>query len=299
MAVHVVMGEQSFALEPGETVLDGLLRSGVDVPHACKAGACQACRLQSVSGETFLACQTRPDEDLAVRTPDDFVDATIDSLSLLSPSVLEVRLRTPKEFQFHAGQFVTVIRTEDGLARSYSIANCPSPSHEITLHVRRVAGGQMSSWLFDHAAPGQPVRVRGPAGRCFYVPPTEREPQPLLLAGTGTGLAPLYGILKDALTYGHAAPIHLFHGVRNQDGWYLRDELSGLSHVFPRLQYVPVLTDGSLWDSIEGMLPEDLSGWRAYLCGNPAAVEELQEQVFLAGVASSDIFADAFVPASR
>lgn len=80
---------------------------------------------------------------------------------------------------------------------------------------------------------------------------------------------------------------------------YLRAELSGLSQVFPRLQYVPVLTDGSLWDSIEDMLPEDLSGWRAYLCGNPAAVEELQQQVFLAGVASSDIFADAFMPASR
>ena len=34
---------QWYPLEPQESVLEGLLRQGVSVPHACKAGVCQSC----------------------------------------------------------------------------------------------------------------------------------------------------------------------------------------------------------------------------------------------------------------
>jgi CDP-4-dehydro-6-deoxyglucose reductase len=41
-----------------------------------------------------------------------------------------------------------------------------------------------------------------------------------------------------------------------------------------------------------------LSGWRAYVCGDPAIVHSLKKKLFLAGAASKDIYADAFVPAA-
>ncbi|MFP2932974.1 2Fe-2S iron-sulfur cluster-binding protein [Pyxidicoccus sp. 3LG] len=39
-----------YPLEPGESVLDGLLRQGVSVPNSCRAGACQSCLMKAVGG---------------------------------------------------------------------------------------------------------------------------------------------------------------------------------------------------------------------------------------------------------
>ena len=84
----------------------------------------------------------------------------------------------------------------------------------------------MSGWFHDDAHIGERVSVLGPSGDCFYVP--GKEEQPLLLVGTGTGLAPLYGILRDALRHGHRGPIHLFHGALHKGGLYLVEELRRL-----------------------------------------------------------------------
>src|ERR1019366_6954129 len=123
--------------------------------------------------------------------------------------------------EYRAGQFVSLFR-EDGLARSYSLASLPGEG-ALELHVRKIPGGAMSGWLYsqalhsqalhsqslDRAQPGAqsgvPVWIQGPSGNCFYVP--GKADEPLLLAGAGTGLAPLYGIARDALQQGHSGPI--------------------------------------------------------------------------------------------
>ena len=49
-----------------------------------------------------------------------------------------------------------------------------------------------------------------------------------MLAGAGTGLAPLYGIARDALAQGHTGPVWLFHGGVDLRGLYLAEELKAL-----------------------------------------------------------------------
>ena len=41
-----------------------------------------------------------------------------------------------------------------------------------------------------------------------------------------------------------------------------------------------------------------LSGWRGYICGDPAIVKLLKKKLFLSGMASRDIYSDAFLPAA-
>jgi NAD(P)H-flavin reductase len=146
------------------------------------------------------------------------------------------------------------------------------------------------------------VALQGPSGDCFYVP--GREDQPLLLAGTGTGLAPLYGILRDALARGHRGPIHLFHGALNPAGLYLREELTAIAGAHGNVRYTPAVLDAAGERGVEtGPIDKviaqwypDLDGWRAFVCGDPALVQSLRKKLFLSGVASGDIYADAFVP---
>lgn len=135
-------------------------------------------------------------------------------------------------------------------------------------------------------------RCRSSSRATAYVP--GREQQPLLLAGTGTGLAPLYGIARDALAAGHHGPIHLVHGVPSRR-LYLRPELLALADEHANFTYTAsVLDEDGPMDKAMLARHPSLKGWRAYVCGDPAIVQRMRKTLFLAGAALNDIHADAF-----
>ena len=313
---------RKYSLAEQESVLDALLRNGVKAAHSCKAGSCGSCMMRATHGDLpvksqsglkdswkvqryFLSCVCRPEADLGVTKvgADAQLGAIITALELLSPDVLRVRLRCDGDISFRAGQYVTIVQ-DCGLARSYSIANLPDEG-ELELHVRKIAAGKMSGWFHGEARVGDRVSVLGPSGECFYVPGSPE--QPLLLAGTGTGLAPLYGILRDALRHGHRGPIHLFHGALHTGGLYLVDELRRLAGLHAHVEYTPAVLNGERSDALEvGSIDQvvlkrfpKLSGWRGYVCGDPTLVQMLKKKLFLCGMASRDIYADAFLPAAQ
>ena len=190
-------------------------------------------------------------------------------------------------------------------SRNYSLASVPSLDDDLMMHVRRVPGGQVSGWIFDQVQAGDTVTISEAFGDCFYVP--GRSEQNLLLLGTGCGLAPLYGIARDALNSGHRGRIHLYHGSRDACGLYLVKELDAYAAAHPNFRYRPCISEGpsaeGYWAGtpLQAALDEtpDLGGWRVYLCGNPQMVEAARMQTFLAGAGSSEIFADPFLPSGN
>jgi CDP-4-dehydro-6-deoxyglucose reductase, E3 len=303
----------------GQTVLDALLAAGEEVPFGCRAGACGACIVRATSGDVppeaqaglrdawkargcFHSCMCRPRGDLVVEALDDAmrVPAVIEARAALSPSVARVLVRLSAPLEATAGQYVTLHR--GGVGRSFSIARLHG-DNTIELHVRRSPGGKMSPYLVDEALPGDEIVVQGPLGYCVYTP--GRPEQPLLLAGTGTGLAPLWGVLHDALAAGHTGPIHLFHGAVDPAGLYLVDELRALAAAHPQIRYVPTVLRDALAgmeqgpiDGVVARLVPRAAGMRAYVCGAPDVVQLLKKKLFLAGVPLKDILSDTFVPAA-
>lgn len=329
---RVIFAERTHEVAPGTTVLDALLADGVALPHACRAGACGACVVRVRSGPIppgaqvglppgwiargcVYACQCRPEADLAIEAPGAGLRAAgeIARVEPLSASVARVLVRIPASFETMRGQYVTLERR--GVARSFSIADrrkLDDADAELELHVRRIPGGALSPYLCDEAQPGDPVSVTGPFGSCVYAGTSPDAP--LLLAATGTGLAPLWGILHDALAAGHRAPIWLFHGAVDASGLYLRDELGALAARHPQLRYVasvlragaddatgdasdPTLEVGPLDAVLLGHVPST-RGMRAFVCGAPDVVQLTKKKIFLAGAATRDISSDAFLPAA-
>jgi NAD(P)H-flavin reductase/ferredoxin len=309
---------------PGESVLDCLLRAGYPVPNSCRAGACRSCLLRAVKGTPppasqaglrasfrergdFLACQAVPEGDLEVAKAEDAyvrVGARVESIMPLSPTVLDVRLKPDGEFPCRAGQFLNLIRPEDNLTRSYSIAAIDVDGI-LSLHVRIMPEGRMSRWLADVARPGTRAEILGPDGECHYVP--GHPGQELILAGTGTGLAPLFGILHDALRHGHAGPIRIFHGALTPAGLYHVETLRTIAGQYENVSYYPCVLNGDGADASHEIGPLDSTiarivseakGHRAFLCGDPAMVRLLRRKLFLSGVAMADIHADSFLPAA-
>lgn len=313
-------------VRPGEVALDALLRAGVAIASSCRAGACQSCLVRVTEGAPaakaqaglkdtlraqgyVLACQTVVDADLAVEPPGAELSrgrGTVSSVEPLAAEIAKVSIRLERPLGHRAGQFVNVVRS-DGLVRSYSIASPSSVGDEIELHVRRHPNGQMSEWLASPEAVGAPLELGGPHGGCFYVP--GRPDDPLLLVGAGTGLAPLWGVLQDALAGGHRGPIRLYHGARSPAGLYLGDQLAALARKTPTLEVRRAVLEsgpieGPAMDVEVGAVDRlaleahpSLSGFRVYLCGDPTLVNGLRRKVFLAGARLGDIHADAFVMA--
>lgn len=316
--------DRSLVGREGESVLECLERHGEQVESFCRSGACQSCLMRADSGDVpaaaqqglkpvwrqqgyFLACMCRPAGELRVSRVDAAQQyaSRVLSVEQLADEVIRVVLERPADLVYEAGQFIQLVRPADGLMRPYSLASLPEDG-VLDLHVAVLPGGQMSQWL--SGAAGEAIEIRGPFGECFY---QDREPdRALLLAGTGTGLAPLLGVVRAALKAGHRAPIRLMHGaVRLQDLYYWT-ELKRLQQEHPQLEIVgSVLSEaevsellseddaGILHEPLDQLVmgrKESLAGSRIYLCGDPGLVQKLRKQIYLAGTPLDQIHSDAF-----
>ena len=329
--MRLTVSGRAFELDPGESVLDGMTRHGIGLPSACRAGACHACLVRALRGDPgppsqanlksswqadgyFLACLARPAADLTVALAGDEVrtEAEITSVQPIGARVIRVTLRPRQPLTFRAGQHLALSRP-DGTTRVYSIANTPAEAaaRGIELHVRVYQGGAMSGWLAS-ARPGSLVRVGEPAGGCCYLP--GQPPGPLLLAGTGTGLGPLAALLRDALSQGHPGPAVIIHGAADPASLYPSgppgpnqqapsQQASGQqAPPGPHRRRTCLLSRGE--DIAEAATEElrdlgDPAAVRAYLCGGQQAVIRMRRSLFLAGMSSRHIFADAFINAAR
>jgi CDP-4-dehydro-6-deoxyglucose reductase, E3 len=312
-------------MHPGETVLDALLREGVEIAHACRSGVCRSCAVIARSGTVpeaaqvglraieqrqgmLLACLCRPSEDLELAELGDAatVAARIAELEHLSDSVVRVRLEPETSLEYSPGQYLS-LRRPDGLARSYSLASVPSEPW-LELHIRRIADGRLSRWAYDEAQVGDPVALRGPYGSCCYLP--EQPDAPLLLVAVGTGLAPLWGVVREALGAGHRGPITLIQAAATPEGLYLREPLRELAAAHPQLRVracvlragdgggEPLGIEEAAVDELavaQLRASADIAGHLAYVCGDPPVVQRVRRGLFLAGLSPRRIFADPFV----
>jgi ferredoxin-NADP reductase len=214
--------------------------------------------------------------------------------------VVKVLVAKPPEFAFEGGQFVQLGRLSDGLSRPYSIASLPNDDY-LEFHVAVYPDGALSPWLAT--ATGEAVTVTGPFGECTYV--ADEPERPLLLAGTGTGLAPLVAVLRSAVVAAHRGPIVLYHGARTERDLYYWHQLEALE-LPPRvslrgvcLEAVPSSTravvSGDLVQTLLAAHPKPEPS-RIYLCGNPTLVQTLKKRLYLAGASLSRIHSDPFLP---
>ncbi|OKI61247.1 ferredoxin reductase [Micromonospora sp. CB01531] len=123
------------------------------------------------------------------------------------------------------GQHVDVrLTAADGYqaARSYSLAE-PADAGRIALTVQRVPDGEVSPYLIDVWAAGDPVEVRGPVGG-WFVWRTE-ETAPVLLVAGGSGVVPLMAMLRARRAAGSRAPFRLIYSVRSPADIFYADEL--------------------------------------------------------------------------
>lgn len=154
----------------------------------------------------------------------DIVRETDEALSL----VLEVPEPLKEKFQYTQGQFLTLKFEINGLEqrRSYSMSSCPLDEH-LAVTVKRVKNGVVSNYISERLRPGDDVAVMEPDGR-FFTPLDPDQRKTYYLFGAGSGITPLYSILKTVLEEEPKSTVHLLYGNRSEESIIFKKQLGAL-----------------------------------------------------------------------
>jgi NAD(P)H-flavin reductase len=261
----------------------------------------------------FLSCSCIPSNPITVQLPSESDDSklvsTIYSIHNFNEHILRLRINAPLDYR--PGQYIN-LTFKDHLGvqhtRSYSLASVPKLDGFLELHVKALDIGVFGQWIKNAEIQTKTVEIQGPVGHCFYSDSiTLNQPSAMILAGLGTGLAPLYGIVRDALNQGFDKPIYLVSGAKNSNDLYLQDELKELAKQYTNLQVQFIALEGdetnelkigNIYDHCKN-IEVDFSKTYAFLCGAQTFVGKLKKQLFLSGTPMKNILSDPFLPAAN
>jgi ferredoxin-NADP reductase len=115
----------------------------------------------------------------------------------------------------------------------------------------------------------------------------------LLLLAAGTGLGPIWGVLREALRQGHEGAIRLMHVARDGSEHYLADQLRRVAVEYPQFQFE--LIDSAGIDAAMAGLRIASRQTVALVCGSPESVERYRKRLYIAGMPRGQVLADVFV----
>lgn len=223
----------------------------------------------------------------------------------LTPQVCRLRLRLPEDsgFRFMAGQYLRLYLGAFE-PRDYSIANQPDEGF-LEFHIRDQGDGGASSFVQNELQPGDEFDVEGPFGACTL---RGDHAGPILGVAGGTGLAPIKGIIEQALLAGWRHEVRLYFGVRTAKELYMLDHFATLEEEFPNFRFIPVagedhgLPAGCRHGLVTDALAEDvkaagssvISESEAYVAGPPAMVDAAVALLKQLGLPEEKVHADAF-----
>ncbi|MDX1942983.1 MAG: ferredoxin--NADP reductase [Saprospiraceae bacterium] len=147
---------------------------------------------------------------------------------------------------YRAGQFLTLIFNNLGpkaFRRSYSFSSTPGVDAFPTITVKKVPNGSASRFLVDQVQIGDILEAISPAGQ-FILPEDDGSPRDIFLIGGGSGITPLFSILKQVLHFEPQSRVTLIVANSNENAIIFRQALLDLIKIFPeRLKIIHFLSN--------------------------------------------------------
>jgi 3-ketosteroid 9alpha-monooxygenase subunit B len=214
-----------------------------------------------------------------------------------SSFVLDVPDELAATFQYRPGQFCAFRVPVDGVeqVRSYSMSSAPETDADLTVTVKRVAGGLVSNWFLDHVGPGDVIEVTKPAG--VFCAQDGEERRVLGFCG-GSGVTPVMSITKHVLA-DTGRSVRLLYANRDRESVIFDAAFAALGEVHrERLEVRHHLDAAGGFLStadIKAFVGADAGDADCYVCG-PGPFMDLVETVLVElGVPAERIFIERFL----
>ncbi|MEK0084858.1 1,2-phenylacetyl-CoA epoxidase subunit PaaE [Benzoatithermus flavus] len=225
-----------------------------------------------------------------------------------------IRFDVPDElkpvFAYQPGQHL-ILKTElngEEIRRTYSICSA-AQDQELRICVKQQPEGRFSTFANRLLAPGSRIAVMPPAGR-FTLPPDPSAERTYVAFCAGSGITPIFSILKTALTAEPKSRFVLVYGSRTTSSIIFREELEDLKNRFlTRLSIYHVLSrEPQDIDLLNGRIdarkvrafcravtpPAAVDAW--FLCGPAPMIGEAARTLEELGVDRRRIHFEYFTP---
>lgn len=324
-------GEKKLDINGGGSLLSLLASRDIFIPSACGGrGSCAYCKVtvnsgggmitpvedpylspEERTGNIRLSCQVKVRNDIAITIPKEYFSVKKYHGRLLhkrpmTHDIVELRIELldPPQIKFVAGQYMQLeskpYKGQESVMRAYSISSSPSDSGHAEFMIRKVPNGICTTWVFDHLKEGDDVGLSGPYGE-FHLRPTDA---PILFIAGGSGMAPIWSMLKNMKEEGNTREALYFFGAQTQRDLFLVDELRKMEKDLPNFRFIPALSnepEESGWSGDTGLITEvvarhvpDALRHEAYLCGSPGMIGACVKVLTQSGLQEEKVYFDKF-----
>ena len=218
-------------------------------------------------------------------------------------------------FSYEAGQYLTInasINNEE-VRRSYSMCSSPITGEKITIAVKKVDGGRMSNYLNNEVSVGDKLEVMPPLGS-FVLDENAQKAQNIVLWGGGSGITPLFSIIKTSLINLPDCKCLLIYANRDEDNIIFNEELDSLAKTYSgRFSVIYSLDNPKKdWSGMSGYLNHELVSEitrkelglnyptaHYYTCGPRLMMDIVVDSLKSIGVRDDNIHTEYFTAVSK
>ena len=320
--------DKSHTVKGGSSLLDTLRSEKIFIPSACGGkGTCGYCKVivhggggpvlatekplltkEELEINTRLSCQCKVKQNIKVQIPEELFSVkeyavVVDKMEKLTSTIKKLRFNLgEEEISFKPGQYVQLKApayegNDEEVYRAYSIASSVNDKHIIELLIG-FTGGIATTYVHQHLKEGDTAHINGPYGEFYY----HEGDGPIILAGAGTGMAPIVSILQYMVDNNIMRETMFFFGAKTMEDLFLVDRIKGFEEKL-NLKFIPTLSreDSPEWKGEKGRVPnaidkyiENGENYSAYLCGSPAMIDSIVEALLKKNVAVGKIYFDKF-----
>ena len=224
---------------------------------------------------------------------------TADAVSI----TFDVPEKLKDDFQFKAGQYITIKKEIDGkeVRRAYSI--CSDPNTDVLkVAVKAVEGGTFSVFATNRLNAGDKLEVSKPEGRFILEPQSGKN---YIAFAAGSGITPIMAMAKASLH--DDSTFTLIYGNKTEDDVIFKEKLDVLKKMYGtrlNVHYIfsRVEVDGSLFGrcdtgNVNYFLKneyKDTAFDSAYICGPESMIKEVSRTLASNGMAEENIHYELF-----
>lgn len=237
------------------------------------------------------------------RETKDAVSITFDVPSLMA-----------SQYQYKAGQYLTfsIMINGEEVRRSYSMCSSPLMDDKIAISVKEVEGGKMSTYLNENVKEGDSIDIMPPMGK-FILEPNESAANHYFLVGGGSGITPLFSIIKTALKAEPNSKCYLIYANRDEESVIFEEELKALEASHDNFKVIYTLDNPKgAWMGHRGFLTKEMVSETArqelglnypvaqyYTCGPSPMMDVVVEALKSIGVRDDNVHTEYFTAVTK
>ena len=230
----------------------------------------------------------------------------INSIKTLTNEASSIGFEIPSSlqdlFQYRSGQYINlkVSIKGDEVRRSYSLCSAPSEG-TLEVGIKRIPEGLFSTYATQSLQLGDSLEVSVPEGRFVY----NTEAKNVTAFAAGSGITPIFSILKSSLEAGSDTHFTLVYGNKTPEQTLFYTELKNLETTYPaQLKVLWIFSQANEEGSRFGRIDSSIVKYALkntgqlstafYLCGPEPMIMEVKDTLLKNSIEETQVYFELF-----